>query len=104
MSDDKGRATFHQPFQGFHEQTFGLTVERAGGLIENENGRIFQQSSGDCQPLPFTARKSATVFPKYCVVRSREALDKIVSVGVLSCGFDLLRRGAGPSISNIVGN
>src|SRR5713226_3553412 len=42
------------------------------------------------------------MFSQYRVVAFRQALDKIVSVGVPSCGFDFFTRGAGPSISNIL--
>ena len=55
MRDDKRGAASHQPFQRFEQRAFCFRVERAGRLIENQNGRILEQCTSDGDALAFAA-------------------------------------------------
>ena len=43
MRNDKDRAPAHQIMQGGLHQRFGLAIQSRSRLIQNQNGRIFQQ-------------------------------------------------------------
>jgi len=42
VRDDERRAVLHQAVDGLLHQALGLHVERAGRLVENQDGRIAQ--------------------------------------------------------------
>src|SRR3569832_1825491 len=57
VGDHKGGPPFDQPCERLLIQRFGLSIERRGGLIEDENRRVLQQSAGDRNPLPLSFGK-----------------------------------------------
>src|SRR6516164_6173321 len=50
VGDDKGGASLHHFIERRVDLGFGDRVERAGGLIEDQDGRILEQRAGDRQP------------------------------------------------------
>ena len=52
--DDRG-ATGHEPGQRLLDQALGLVVERAGGLVEDEDGRVLEDGPGDGDALALAA-------------------------------------------------
>lgn len=59
MGNHQRGAVLHQPVQCRLHRAFGLGVERAGSLIQNQDGGVFQQGAGDGQPLALAARQAA---------------------------------------------
>jgi len=57
VGDDQHCAALNNVTHICEDQSLTLVVERAGCLVQNEDGRIDGQCPGDRQPLPLTAGK-----------------------------------------------
>ncbi len=68
MCDDKGGTVSGEMFQGVLYHLFTLIVERGSRLIENEDGWIFQENSGDGEPLFLSPGQFDAPLPDVCVV------------------------------------
>ena len=55
MGDHERGAVLHQAVQGQLHEAFALGIERTGGFIQNENGRVFQDGPGNGHPLALAA-------------------------------------------------
>ena len=51
VGDGEGGAPAGQLFQGLLHQALALVVQGAGGLVQNQDGRIFQEHPGDGNAL-----------------------------------------------------
>ena len=51
VGDHNGSPVLHQVEQGFLHQFFRFRIEGAGRLVQNQNGRVFQNRPGYAQPL-----------------------------------------------------
>ena len=56
---------------GFHHIEFRFGIQRAGGLIQDDDRRILRKRTGDFQPLPLSAGKVFPVFDQLSLVASR---------------------------------
>ena len=95
VGNDEGRAPLHQLTEPGLDHGFGLGVERTGGLIENENARLGQQSAGDREPLALAAGELDAALADDGVVGIREALGKLVHAGRAAGEEKLLFGGVG---------
>ena len=73
VRDDQHRAVPHQPLDGLLHQPLRLGVERAGGLVENQDRRIAEQRAGDGDPLPLPAGEPGAALAQHRVVALRAA-------------------------------
>ena len=55
VRDGEGRATFDEPGDGFLDLLLGLEVYAGGGLIEDEDGGVVEDSAGDADALLLAA-------------------------------------------------
>ena len=55
VGDDQGGAALHGLVQGALHQALVLGVQRAGGLVEQQDRRLADQGAGDGQPLALAA-------------------------------------------------
>lgn len=55
VGDDKGGAVFHETVEGILDLAFGLGIDGGGGFVEQKDGCVFEQGSGDGQALFFAA-------------------------------------------------
>jgi len=55
VGDDQRRAADQYPVQRILDQRFGMRVQGAGRLVEDENARVSQDGAGDRDPLTLTA-------------------------------------------------
>ena len=62
VRDADGRAAFHQLIQRGLHCAFGFGVQRAGSLVEDQDGRIFQNGAGNGQALALAAGKHDALF------------------------------------------
>ena len=65
VGDDDGGAVLHQVFQCRLNQPLGFVVQRAGGLIQNQNRRVSQQRAGNGDTLPLPAGKFQSVLADF---------------------------------------
>ncbi len=47
VGDDNGGAAYQQPLQGFLDQRLGHGIYTGGGLVQNQQARVGQESAGD---------------------------------------------------------
>lgn len=87
MGNHQRGAVLHQPIQCRLHRAFGLGVERAGSLIQNQDGGVFQQGAGNGQPLTLPAGQPHAVFANQGVKALRHGFDKFEGVGGAG-GFD----------------
>ena len=88
VGDDDRGAPLHQPIQRLLHKLFRFTVQRAGGFVEQENARVFEDGARDRQPLPLTTAQFDTPFPDDGVIAIGRLHNKGVSIGRLSGGDD----------------
>ena len=90
MGDDQHRALLHQSLDGLLHQPLRFGVERAGGLVQDEDRWIAQQRAGDRDPLALAARETGPPLAQHGVVALRQRGDEAGSVGRLGGGLDLI--------------
>ena len=77
VGDDEGRAVLSQRIHGGLHAGFRFHVQRAGRLVENQNGGILQDGAGDGDALAFTAGQAVTAFADLRQVAGNTAVDEI---------------------------
>src|SRR6266852_3057539 len=88
VRNDEGRASFHEALEGLEQEVFGLGIERAGWLVEDEDGRVFEQGAGDGHPLALTAREGSTVLAEHRLVAFGQTSDETVRIRGPGGGFN----------------
>ena len=81
VGDDEGRPALHQVGEGLLHQPLGLGVERGGGLVEDEDGRVLEQGARDGDALPLPAGEPAPPLADHGVVAARQVEDEVVGEG-----------------------
>ena len=66
LGDDEGGPADHQPFQRQLNQALGFGIDARGGVVEQQDARVFQQGAGDgdarfCPPERVTPRSPTSV-------------------------------------------
>src|SRR5690606_14342269 len=80
----------------------GTGVKGTGGFVKNEDGRFFEQGSGNGDALFFAAREFQTAFTDLRIVAIRHGQDKVVNVGEARGVLNFLAAGVGSSVGNVV--
>ncbi len=80
----------HQRLHRPRDPRLGRRVERAGGLVEDQDRRVLQQGAGDRQALPLTAGEGRAALADDGVVALRLTDDELVRVGQAAGALDLL--------------
>ena len=93
MGDGYGGARLHQTFQGILHQSLALGVECRGGLVENQDGRVLQDGTGDAYSLALTARESSAAIADVRIKALLRLHDEVVGIGYLGGLLDLLLGG-----------
>ena len=57
---------------------FGLGIQRAGRLVQNQDRRVAQHGPRDGEALPLAARHAHAALPDHRVVALRHLLDELV--------------------------
>ena len=73
VSDHQHRPLRHEPVDRLLHQPLGLGVERAGGLVEDEDRRVAEERPRDGDPLPLSAREPGAALAEDRVVALRAA-------------------------------
>ena len=63
MGHHQGGASLAQLVQSLLNQQLGGVIQGAGGLVQNENGRVFQEDTGDGDALLLPAGKTDSPLP-----------------------------------------
>lgn len=87
VGDGEDGPSLHEAAGGFFEQGFGLRVEAGGGFVEDEEGGILEESTGEGKTLRLSAAETGSAFADDGLVFVGEGFDKVVQVRG-SGGFD----------------
>ena len=90
VGDDDGGAALAEFIERFLHACFGIGVQRAGGFVEQEDRRVFEDGAGDGDALALTARKVRAFGPGLRIVSARQAQNEVMGVGGLGGGEDLI--------------
>ncbi len=101
MGDDQGGAALAHLAQRGLDRRLGAAVERAGGLVQDQDPRPGQQGAGDANPLALTAGQFQAALADPRVHPIRQALDKRGQLRVLDGGPDLGFAGLRPGERDI---
>ena len=66
MGDHDGRPSCGQLLHDFHQIRFRPGVQRAGGLIKDDDRRVPQECASQSDPLSLSARKAGASFSPAC--------------------------------------
>ena len=78
-----------------------LGVERAGGLVEQQDRRVLQEGAGDGDPLALAAGEARARLADQGVVAVRQGGDEVVGGGGAGGGLDLGRGRARPGVGDV---
>ncbi len=92
----------HQAVQCLQHQALALRVQRAGGLVQNQDGRVAQDGAGDGHALPLPAGQLHAAFADPRLIALRKGADKIVGVGLAGRLDHLRLRRARPAVGDVV--
>lgn len=82
VRDDEARPVLPQLIDGLLDEFFTLGVHGAGGLVEEKDGRVFEEGPGDGNTLLLSATKAAAALADGGLEPAIEPLDKIGGTGV----------------------
>ena len=83
MRDDQRGAADHEVFQRVLHGAFALRVERRGGFIEQQDGRVLEQRAGDGDTLLLAARQAGAAFAKLAGEAFWQGVEEDVGIGRL---------------------
>src|SRR5512135_1205733 len=75
VGDEDRRPPLHYLAQVIEDLVFCLSVHAGKGIVENQDSRVADQSSGDCGSLLLPARERDPTLSDYCGVFLREAFN-----------------------------
>ena len=75
-------AALSQPLERLLHEPFRFIVERAGGLVQNQDGRIFEEHPCDRDALFLPAGETHTAFPDKGIVAVRRGADEVMRTGL----------------------
>ena len=102
VRDDQRGAVAHEPLQRVLHQPLALRIERAGGLVQQQDGRVLEDGARDGDALLLPARQPRAAFAEEGVVAFRQPADEFVGRRGARRGLDLRVAGAGPPITDVL--
>ena len=93
VGDGDDRLAARQLGDGLLDEVLVLRVDARGGLVENDDGRVFENGAGDGDALLFATGERAAALADDGVIAVRQRHNEVMAAGLL-CRFDhLLLRG-----------
>ena len=89
VRDGQHGFALHHPIERVLDQRFNLAIERACGLIQHQDRRVFQYGAGQCNALALPARQFDAALAQMRVIAA--AALKIAKFGDKIVGLGLLR-------------
>ena len=81
VGDGDGGAAGHELLEGLLDAALGLGVERGGGLVEDEDGRVLEDGAGDADALALAAGELDAPVADIGVVALFLLEDEVVGAG-----------------------
>src|SRR5690625_684107 len=102
VGDGQGGTARADLIEGAENRVLGARIERRSGFVENQDGRVFQQYTGDGDALFFTAGELQTALAHHGVETLRQLCNKVIEVRQLSGTVNGRGRGIGSAVGDIV--
>ena len=102
VGDDQGGAAAGQLVKGGLNPGLGDGVQGGGGLVQNQDGRIFQEDPGNGHPLLLPAGQHHPPLAHIGVEAVGHSYDVVVNLRPLGRLNDLRLGGVGPAIADVV--
>src|SRR6516225_969751 len=104
VGDGNRCAAADELVEGLLNLSFGLRVDRRGGLVENQNPRVNEQRAGDRDSLALAARKCLPALADDRIVAVGKLQNEFMSTGRAGGSDDLFARRMGPAVGDILGD
>ena len=104
VRDHDHRAIHDQLVQRVHDLGLGLNVEGCSGLVEDQDGGVAQESTGNGNPLPLTTGEVLALLTYGGIVAFRQVYDGLVDIGFFGDFNDLLHAGSGLADGDVLAN
>ena len=102
VRDHKRGAPVRQAGERLLYRVLALVVERTRGLVQHKNLGILEEHACDGDTLLLAAGETRTALAHLGLVARRQALDEAVDVGEPGRFHDLLERGVGTSVCDVL--
>ena len=102
VGDDEAGAPFHQLVESLLDLHLGAGVDRAGGLVKDEDSRIGQDRPGDGNELTLPLGEISAAFGENSVIPLREATDEGVGVSQPRCFDNLCVAGVKTAVADVL--
>src|SRR5436309_3435575 len=102
MGDHEGRAAQHETFHRLDDRGFCPQINRARGLVKDENRGVLQEGAGDRDALALPAREAHAALTNLALVAPGQAEDELVGVRRLRRRDDLVVAGSGAGIGDVL--
>ncbi len=102
VGDDDGGAPDDDLFEGALDEGFGLVIDGGGGFVEDQDGRVFEDSSCYRNALTLSAAEFLSTFADDGVVALWQSHDEVVGFGDLGGFDDLLVGGVEGAVGDIL--
>ena len=104
MGNNKRGPVLHQLIQTGLHGALGLGIKRRGGLVQYQNGGVFQHGAGNGDALLLSTGKLQAALTNNGVIAIREGLDKLMGIGALGDVHDFFLRGTRLAVGDIFAN
>ncbi len=92
----------HQPVERILHRPLAFGIERRSRFVEQQDRRVLQDRPCDGEALALAARKRHAALADNSLIAIRQGADELVRRCEPGCGLDLLLRGVGPAIGDVV--
>ena len=101
MRNHKTRAATHQATQTLLNQLLTVRIQIAGGLVQDQQTRISENSASNCQTLPLSTTQPHTALANHSLQTQWRSLDELQSIGCFCRRQNLLLRRMPTTIGNV---
>ena len=102
VRDHEHRAPARQAGERRLHRALALVVQRARRLVEDDDRRVLEEHARDGDALFLPARQARAVLADRRVVAHRQRAHELVDVGLLGRGDDLVERGVGAAVGDVL--
>ena len=104
VGDDEGGAAPGQGVEGLLDLGLGDGIQGGGGLVQDQDGRILQENPRNGHPLFLAAGEQSAPLAHIGVEAIGHGQDVLVDFGLLRRLDDLLHRGVGLAVADVLEN
>ena len=104
VGDDEGGSALGEVVKGSLNLGLGDGIQSGGCFVQNQDGGVFQENSGDGYPLLLPTGQEGASFAHIGVKAVRHGQDIVVDFSLLSGFVDFFFRGVGLAVTNVFKN